>query len=348
MFYLVIIPSSFRKSSLEELGSSADFKVVEDSVTSLIVNSKERNLAEKLLSSNPVFVYNIFGLSKRFAIEKSKYLDSIYGGMAKSIPSKGSLKIECYDVNSKEGYSAKDIEVSLGQRLERRGRSIDLKNPKWLVYLVLINMRCYLGYADYAALKKKFVNPERHYHRFSKDSLSRAELKLMQAFDEFGIHAQGTAIDLGASPGGWSKFLADSGLKVIAIDKARLDADSMLHSGIKVKVVRSAKNLARYLENNDIVHVRSNARDVKLTGISASLIVDDMNTEAGESAKLLLSFSKNLAKNGYAILTVKCLNRKAERHIRNAADVLNKGFRIRGIRVLPSNRQELTICASKR
>lgn len=344
MLYLAIISPTFRKSSLEELERTSKFKIIEDSVYAIVIDSKEKKLAEKLLESKPVFVYNIFPLKSCSKIGKD-YLGSIYKAIPKALPKSGSVKIECFDINSKKGYSAKDIEVHLGQRLEKSKHSVNIENPDFLLYLVLINMKCYLGLADYNKMDKKFINPERHYHPYSKDSVSRSELKLMQAFNEFKIQGEGIAIDLGAAPGGWSKFLASSGFKVVAIDNGDLDYKNLRKSGLKVKILANGSYISKYLQQNNIVHIKSDSGKVKLKGLKANLLLDDMNLQPSESAKILLSFAKNLEKNGKMVMTVKCIDRKAEKHIHNAVKVLSKKFKIKGTKVLPSNRQEVTLFA---
>jgi 23S rRNA (cytidine2498-2'-O)-methyltransferase len=55
---------------------------------------------------------------------------------------------------------------------------------------------------------------------------SRAYLKLWEAFTRLGArpHAGALCLDLGATPGGWTWVLANLGTRVIAVDKAPLDA----------------------------------------------------------------------------------------------------------------------------
>lgn len=348
MFYLALISSSFRKSSLEEIERIAEFRMVDEFVATIVIESEEKRLAEKLLKSNPTFVYNILPLRGRSEIAESDYLPSIYKAMSGELPKKGSMKIECFDVNCKTRYSAKDIEVYLGQRLEKAGYDIDIVSPDFLVYLVLINKRCYVGYLKYGKAEKKFVNPERHYHPFSRDAVSRSELKLMEAFDEFGIKGRGTAIDIGAAPGGWSKFLAESGYKVIAIDNGDLDYEGLREAGIRVKILdKPTPNLSKEMKSFDIIHLKANARSVLLKGIGkVDLIADDMNMVPKESAEIALSFSDNLSRNAKLVMTIKCVDRKAEKHIARAKEALEKRFRIEGIRVLPGNRQEVTLYAT--
>lgn len=347
MFYLAIIASSFRKSSLEELREVAGFRVVDEFVTTLVIESGEKRFAEKLLGSKPIFIYNIFPLRSISEIKESDYLGSLYDAVSRNLPKKGGIKVECFDVNCKTEYSAKDIEVALGQRLEK-DHDINIVSPDYLAYLVLINNRCYAGYADYKKLGKKFINPERHYHPYSKDSVSRSELKLIQAFDDFRISGKGIALDLGAAPGGWSDFLVKSGFKVIAVDNGALDYEKFKELGVGVKVLGESQSLSKEdLKKNDIIHIKSNAKKIDLKKIGkVSLIVDDMNMVPKESAEIILSFSKLFAKNAKLVMTVKCVDRKAEKHIANALRALGKGFKVNGVRVLPSNRQELTLYAT--
>src|SRR5690606_4098232 len=59
------------------------------------------------------------------------------------------------------------------------------------------------------------------------DSVSRAEAKLLESWESFGIDRDlgrpGLALDLGAAPGGWSRVLANNGYQVDAVDPADLD-----------------------------------------------------------------------------------------------------------------------------
>lgn len=66
---------------------------------------------------------------------------------------------------------------------------------------------------------------------------SRAYLKLWEALTLLGAYPrQGeTAIDLGASPGGWTWALAKLGCRVIAVDKAPLEARVAAMAGVEVR-----------------------------------------------------------------------------------------------------------------
>lgn len=66
---------------------------------------------------------------------------------------------------------------------------------------------------------------------------SRAYLKLWEALTLLGRHPEPgeTALDLGASPGGWTWALAKLGARVIAIDKAPLEARIAEMPGVELR-----------------------------------------------------------------------------------------------------------------
>lgn len=75
---------------------------------------------------------------------------------------------------------------------------------------------------------------------FAEDKINppnRAYLKLWESFCFLNCYPRPgeTAIDLGASPGGWSYVLANLGANVIAVDKAPLTAALMHHPAIEFR-----------------------------------------------------------------------------------------------------------------
>ncbi len=346
MLYLAIISNSFRKSSIEELSRAGSFSILEERVSTLVIESPEADLAGRLERLSPIFTYLLLPLHDVSQISKKDYMGSITKAAISSAKKGLKIRAECYDVNSKEGYSAKDIEVSLGRRMESEGYEINLEKPEALLYLVLINGRCYSGCMEIVMLKRDFINPERHYHRYSRGAISRAELKLIQAFDEFRISASGTAIDLGAAPGGWSRFLAEKGLCVIAVDKGSLDYLKLEGNRIRVR-----EETLPYKHNKDepagIIHLKARAEEAtEACELSADLIVNDMNLAPSSSAALVVSISRLLKPGSQLVMTIKCIDRKAEKHLQTVEKALSPTFRIERKAVLPSNRQEITILAT--
>jgi len=72
-----------------------------------------------------------------------------------------------------------------------------------------------------------FVHGEVEFVEDKEAPPNRAYLKLWEAFTLAGAHPKSgeLCLDLGASPGGWSWVLQQTGARVIAVDKAPLDPD---------------------------------------------------------------------------------------------------------------------------
>ncbi|MDE1860638.1 MAG: SAM-dependent methyltransferase [Candidatus Micrarchaeota archaeon] len=347
MLYLVIISPTFRKSALNELARKAKFRIVDELTNFLIIDTKEKGLQLKM--RNSIFSNGAFRLSRPKPILKSRYLRTITSAFwSLRLPKTRRLKLECVDINSKSVYSAKDIEVKAGQPLEDKGYNINLNDPELIGYVVLMNGKCYSGIAECEAIGRKFINPLRHYHTEKK--VSRSELKLRQAFDEFKIAANGgIAIDLGAAPGGWSLFLASMGFKVIAIDNAALNYDAIRKAGMRVKVISPSEgkiDAEKELRSTDLIHIKSTFDEAarKLKTAKASLLTDDMNLWHKDSANAIIMYSRFMGPRCMVILTVKCVTRNVDKYL----DDINMSFRGRfstRAKVLPSNRQEVTVFA---
>ena len=343
MLYFAIISSSFRKSSLDEIKKKADFKIISEFNNYLIIQSKTTGLHQKM--KNAIFTNTLVPLSASVKIKKGKYLDSILSAVKASKPSKKlAFKMECIDINGREGYSAKDIEVKTGLKMEKLGYNINITDPEVLGYVVLFNGICYSGRLNLKDIQREFINPYRYYH--TKKSVSRSELKLRQAFDEFGISGDGIAIDLGAAPGGWSGFLANKGYKVIAIDKGDLDIPSLKKIGATVSrgTGKGQVNMQKAMHYN-IIHIKEGSQTaykrIKLK--DASLLADDMNVDIRITAGEVKRYAKFLKKNADVVLTVKCITKNAPRYIKQAKILLSGVILIKRIKVLPNNRQEFTV-----
>ena len=99
-----------------------------------------------------------------------------------------------------------------------------------------------------------------------KGQISRSEFKLEELFrvHDPGLPKGGTAIDLGASPGGWTRILRQHGFTVWAVDPGRLDQ--------------------RLDGDRGITHVRNTAGPfLASTSVTADLIVNDMRMDPGLS-----------------------------------------------------------------
>ncbi len=349
MLYFVQIATFFEESSLKELDGMVKFKIIDRQLNNLIIETGG-NLLKAIGKKKATFVYSAFPLYSNGLISKNDYLGSIYKALLKAVKGSGIAKdevirLECYDINNREGYSAKDLEVRLGKMLIEDGYTADLINPVRFVYLILLNGTCYIGQEKYEN-KSRVLNPLRLYSQ--TEHTSRAEMKIAEAFESFGIKSSGIAIDLGAAPGGWSKFLARTGFKVMAVDTAKLDYKSLKDAGLKVVV--DPKSLQKALDECNIVHVRARAADFlkKANGIGIDLLADDMNMDCRSSSAEVLKYASLMRKGSVLIMTIKCITRNAPKYVAQARKMLSAKFSIKAIKVLPVNRQEVTLYAIRK
>lgn len=339
--------SFFPKSNADELrGLLGEFTVLHQMVNLYLVEAPDVNISARIKETDPVLLYGLFKLDAEGQISKDSYMDGVHAVLAKLKKPKSAVKLECFDWNSRHGFSAKDIEVAMGERLEKEGWEIDIREPKTLVYIIIADMQCYVGSVKFEP--KLFLNPLRHYKNLSS-GISRAELKLVQAFDVFGIKLKknGVALDLGAAPGGWSVYLAKQGYKVVAVDNGALFYDKISALGLTIKAIDKTSEIGGFVGRYDILHVKSAFKDVSATLRGVDFIASDMNVDAKEAISAVLQFESCLNRGADVIITIKCITRNFPKFVKQARTFLPDTFEVLGLRVLPNNRQEMTLYARK-
>jgi 23S rRNA (cytidine2498-2'-O)-methyltransferase len=172
-------------------------------------------------------------------------------------------------------------------------------------------------------------------HRFKRDDdqVSRAEFKLLEAMSVFGFEfpAKGRALDIGASPGGWTRVLAARGLEVDAVDPGDLDPRLRNQRGVR--------------------HFRRRIQEYSPKGKEFAAIVNDMKMDARDSVEIMLGFAPYLAAEGTAVMTLKLPKmggsataaRKMLDMLREDLERLATGYEVIGARQLYHNRSEVTV-----
>ncbi|PZE21820.1 SAM-dependent methyltransferase [Paenibacillus xerothermodurans] len=162
--------------------------------------------------------------------------------------------------------------------------------------------------------------------RFRKEAgqVSRAKFKLLEAEQEFGLDfAQyRSAIDIGAAPGGWTSLLLERGVKVTAIDPAKLDASLLKHP--------------------NLTYLKKNAGDVRLNTDAYDLLVCDMSWSSRQMAKLVKGLLHSLQTGGTAVITVKLMHKKPFQAMRELVEDLAPELALQKAKQLFHNRDELT------
>jgi 23S rRNA (cytidine2498-2'-O)-methyltransferase len=150
-----------------------------------------------------------------------------------------ALRIETPDTNDGKALASliKPLTPHLEQGLAKAGVRIDDASAGERLHVFFVGGRAaYVGLADVGNSSPWPMGIARL--RMPSSSPSRSTLKLAEALMEFldekerskRLAPGATAIDLGASPGGWTWQLVQRGLMVIAVDNGPMDA-ALLETG---------------------------------------------------------------------------------------------------------------------
>jgi 23S rRNA (cytidine2498-2'-O)-methyltransferase len=169
-------------------------------------------------------------------------------------------------------------------------------------------------------------------HLAKRDSqISRSEFKLEEASKVFGLMlpSQGNALDLGASPGGWTRILRQGGLDVWAVDPG--DLDPRVAADPRVRHVKTTAGA--FLAQNDLLF---------------DLLVNDMRIDTRQSCEIMLSAARHLKPAGLAVLMLKLTPHRPVETVRACLDILRRSYEVLHARQLFHNRNEVTVVARRR
>ncbi|GCE24609.1 hypothetical protein KDA_00930 [Dictyobacter alpinus] len=235
-------------------------------------------------------------------------------------------------------YSGGQINKTLAEALaEETGAIEDIKKPQVIISLLCTMQKGYLGISTAEDNLSAWPGGARHYAQ-TKEQISRAEFKLLEALEVFGVilPSHGQALDLGAAPGGWTRLLLDAGLQVIAVDPARLDP--------------------RLEQRKGLEHYRGYAEDyledAVQQGKQYDLIVNDMRMDAREAARLISKAASCLrTEDGFMISVFKlphaALGIDPFVNLKEALQILRGSYNIVQAHQLFHNRQEITVVAAQ-
>lgn len=219
---------------------------------------------------------------------------------------------------------------TVADRLTAAGYTVRRAGQAWTLSICLTPAGALLGLnrtsealADWPGGRVKLAR--------GKEQISRAEFKLEELFKvaPARLPAHGAALDLGASPGGWTRVLRQAGLEVWAVDPA--DLDSRLRDDLGVHHIRATAG--RFLAENDRTF---------------DVIVNDMRMTAEQSATVMLSAAQHLTPDGLAIMTLKLSPHDPLTTVRNALTILDHAYEVTFARQLHHNRHEVTVVGRKR
>lgn len=239
----------------------------------------------------------------------------------------------------KRTYSGGKINQLLaGAVAEETGAIEDIKKPQIIVSLLCTQDRAYMGISLTRDNLSAWPGGMRHFAQ-TPELISRAEFKLLEALEVFGVTLpeRGRALDLGAAPGGWTRLLLDAGLKVVAVDPAKLDP--------------------RLFRRPGLIHFRGYAEhylEIEEPGNQPQLfdvIMNDMRMDARDAARLLIEMRGKLRPDGFILSTLKLPHATASidplKNLREATSLLSRYFDIVQARQLFHNRQEVTVIVAR-
>jgi 23S rRNA (cytidine2498-2'-O)-methyltransferase len=164
--------------------------------------------------------------------------------------------------------------------------------------------------------------------RFAREEgrVSRSEFKLLEALEVFGVTLppRGVALDLGASPGGWTRVLRTRDQYVTAVDPGDLDERVLADPGVRHKRMTAEQYLREDPDQFDV-------------------IVNDMRMDARDSARMMAAYAPRLYRHGVAVMTLKLPEANRAPVLDHAFNLLRAAYEIAGARQLFHNRSEITV-----
>jgi 23S rRNA (cytidine2498-2'-O)-methyltransferase len=239
--------------------------------------------------------------------------------------------------SNKHAYSSGHVNQILAEAItEETGAVESIKKPQVVVSLLCTLEKAYLGISLTADNLSDWPGGARHFAHLP-EQISRAEFKLLEALEVFGVTlpSQGSALDLGAAPGGWTRMLLETGMQVVAVDPAKLDG--------------------RLSSQPHLEHYRGYAEDYLEEAIKRhrkfNVITNDMRMDAREAARLLVQASACSLSDGFIISVLKLPHETSEidplKNLYEALRLLQRHFAIVQARQLFHNRQEVAVLTAR-
>jgi 23S rRNA (cytidine2498-2'-O)-methyltransferase len=286
-------------------------------------------LASELREHPPVFTRHICPAQVRVPLNRTQAdLDKLAQACDQLInyldPTR-TLSVQTRIMGGDRPYGNYDVNMLLSDIFVQRGVRIDVRRPEQVVSVILTHEVGYIGLSLSADNISDWAGGARRFKR-DDDQISRAEFKLLEALDVFGMSLPpgGHALDLGAAPGGWTRVLRNHDMTVTAVDPGDMDL-----------------NLAR---DPDVRHIRKIAQShLRSTSEKYDVIVNDMRMDAAYSARVIVAASRNLAKGGWALMTLKLPSGGMGYAATDALEILSDRYSIIGARQLFHNRNEVTV-----
>ncbi len=215
---------------------------------------------------------------------------------------------------------------------EETGAPLDVRHPQQILSVLITDLAAVGGRVGLLGISPAPYNLSDWaggMRRFAReaDQVSRAEFKLLEALEVFEIMLppRGVALDLGASPGGWTRVLRQHEQYVTAVDPGELDPRVAQDPAVRHLRMTAEAYLANEPDRFD-------------------LIVNDMRMDARDSARLMVDYADCLYPvAGQVIMTLKLPTDNRRAILDQALSILGQRYAIANARQLFHNRSEITV-----
>jgi 23S rRNA (cytidine2498-2'-O)-methyltransferase len=290
-------------------------------------------LAEECQAAPTIFVRHLMREVGSIPADRSARIEDVVAiaiGTWTQLPLKSDVSLQVWSSGElATGYRTDELRHALADALEERGVSVARSGKDQVLGVVVTPEGILLGLnslgsalSDWPGGRVRLAKP--------KGQISRSEFKLEELFRVHNLDLPngGIAIDLGASPGGWTRILRQQGFTVWAIDPAKLDP--------------------RIAADPQVNHVRMTAGPfLNMTDVVADLVVNDMRMDPDLSTSVMLDATRRLKPGGMIIQTLKVTPHNTLRTVRRALDSLQRGYTIVWAGQLHHNRNEVTVVARR-
>jgi 23S rRNA (cytidine2498-2'-O)-methyltransferase len=223
-------------------------------------------------------------------------------------------------------FRSRDVTLAVADAFVKGGKPrVDLEEPEQVLSVEIFQDLCFMGLNPAQNLLAKKLKRMRCWAPGERP-ISRAELKLREAIDQFDLRLpeDGRALDLGAAPGGWTRVLAGHVGEVVAVDPADLDE--------------------RVTQLDSVTHLRCRTEELDPDEVGGfDVLTNDMNLDPPQSAQLMCEMASLLKPGGLAVMTIKFVTRRRKRHIGEATNILSRCYEDVHVAHMPHNAKETTV-----
>ncbi len=295
----------------------------------VVLQSSWDELAQRLHRHPPIWSRHVCPAQVCAPLEQAEVdverLVEVAQALAPALDWQASFSVQTRLLGEGWPYTRYDVNNRLAHELIEQGLALNVQQPEQVLSVVLTPTQGYLGLSRAADNLSNWAGGA---HRFKREvgQISRAEFKLLEAMELFDLRLfpGGLALDLGASPGGWTRVLRQHGMRVVAVDPGDLDARLVADEG--VRFVRQTAQ--RYLQSS---------RE------QFDVLLNDMRMDAQESAQVMGAAARNLRAGGWALLTLKLPQQGMVQAAGQSLETLRQWYTVIAARQLFHNRNEITV-----